>query len=114
MTSELATNAGTRECNKIADVPGFGTVWFDKRAIANIFGLSDLKKRHVIVYDSSKGDKFTVQMNDGDIDFACNKEGLYVYKVSDNYLQQVTQEKKKNGQSFIIETVAENRVGFSE
>jgi hypothetical protein len=29
-TLELATNAGTRKTKQIADVPGYGTVWFDK------------------------------------------------------------------------------------
>lgn len=102
VTLELATNAGTRECNKIADVPGFGTVWFDEEAIANIFGLSDLKKKHRVTYDSEKGDKFIVHMNDGDIEFICNPEGLYEYRVSNSYLNEVKSGKTK-GQSHIIE-----------
>jgi hypothetical protein len=95
ITLELATNAGTRECNKIADVPGFGTVWFDERAIANIFGLSDLKKKHDISYNSKNEDKFTVHMADGDVDFICNKDGLYEYKVSDDYLKLVAEKNSR-------------------
>jgi hypothetical protein len=53
-TLELATNAGTKTTKQIADVPGFGTVWYDETAIANIFGLSDLKKKHRITFDSDK------------------------------------------------------------
>jgi hypothetical protein len=34
-TLELATNAGTRTTKKLAKVPGYGTVWYDKTAIAN-------------------------------------------------------------------------------
>jgi hypothetical protein len=45
-TLELATNAGTRTTKKIAGIPGYGTVWYDKTPIANIFGLSELKKKH--------------------------------------------------------------------
>jgi hypothetical protein len=60
----LATNAGTRTTKKIADVPGYGTVWYDKTAIANIFGLSELKKKHRVTYDSEKEDAFIVHMND--------------------------------------------------
>jgi hypothetical protein len=45
-TLELGTNAGTRITKKIADEPGYGTVWYDKTTIANIFGLSELKKKH--------------------------------------------------------------------
>ena len=41
VTLQLATNAGTQESNQVAEVPGYGQVWYDSRAIANIFGLSD-------------------------------------------------------------------------
>ena len=113
VTLELSTNAGTREINKIANVPGFGTVWFDDEAIANIFGLSDLKMKHRVTYDSEKGDKFIVHMEHGNIEFICNPEGLYEYKVSDLYLNEVKSDKTQ-GQSHIIETVRENRVGFTD
>ena len=33
----MATNAGVRVTKQEADVPGFGTVWYDENAIANIF-----------------------------------------------------------------------------
>jgi hypothetical protein len=29
-TLELATNAGTKTTKQVAEVPGFGTVWYDK------------------------------------------------------------------------------------
>jgi hypothetical protein len=38
-TLELATNAGMKTTKQVADIPGFGTVWYDETAIANIFGL---------------------------------------------------------------------------
>jgi hypothetical protein len=38
-TLELATNVGLKTMKQIADIPGFGTVWYDKTALANIFGL---------------------------------------------------------------------------
>jgi hypothetical protein len=59
-TLELATNAGTKTTIQIADVPGFGTVWYDETAIAKMFGLSDLKKKHRITFDSEKEDAFKV------------------------------------------------------
>ena len=39
-------------------VPGFGRVWFDERAIANIFSIQDLKQNHHIYYDSEVEDAF--------------------------------------------------------
>ena len=38
----MATNAGTQITTQIADAPGYGTVWYDQWAIANIFGSKDL------------------------------------------------------------------------
>ena len=61
-TLELATNAGTSLSNEIADVPGYSMVWFDENAIANIFGLSELKKKYRITYDLEVDDAFVVHM----------------------------------------------------
>jgi hypothetical protein len=101
----LATNAGTRTTKKIAKVPGYGTVWYDETAIANIFGLSELKKKHRVTYDSEKEDAFIVHMNNDTLKFECNPEGLYTYKVSNEYLKK---------QSHLINTVKENRVGYTQ
>jgi hypothetical protein len=104
-TLELAMNAGTKTTKQVADVPGFGTVWYDKTAIANIFGLSDLKKKHMITFDSEKEDAFIVHMDKGTMKFKCNPEGLYTFEVSDKYLKK---------ESHLINTVKENRVGYTQ
>jgi hypothetical protein len=104
-TLELATNAGTKTTKQVAEVPGFVTVWYDKTAIANIFGLSDLKKKHRITFDSEKEDAFIVHMDKGNMKFKCNPKGLYTFEVSNNYL------KKEN---HLIKTVKENRVGYTQ
>jgi hypothetical protein len=80
-------------------------VWYDKTAIANIFGLSELKKKHRVTYDSEKEDALIVHMNNDILKFECNPEGLYTYKVSDEYLKK---------QSHFINTVKENRVGYTQ
>ena len=52
-TLSLATNAGVKQSNREAIVPGFGKVYYDKDAIANIIGFSDLKKKHLtLIYIS--------------------------------------------------------------
>ena len=76
-TLELATNAGTKCSNQEVDVPGFGRVWYDQDAIANICGFADLVKKHRIMYDSDKEDTFLVHMHDKTIKFECSPEGLY-------------------------------------
>jgi hypothetical protein len=59
-TLVLATNAGVTQSNKEATVPGFGKVCSDKDVIADIFGLSDLKKKYRVTYDSEKEDAFLI------------------------------------------------------
>jgi hypothetical protein len=93
-------NAGTRTTKKIANVPGYSTVWYNKTAIVNIFGLSKLKKKYRVTYDSEKEDAFIVHMNNNTLKFVCNPKGLYTCKVSDEYLKK---------QSHLINTV--KRIG---
>jgi hypothetical protein len=102
-TLELARNAKTTK--QIADVPGFNPVWYDETAIANIFGLSDLKKKHRITFDSEKEDPFIVHTDKQNMKFKCNPEGLYTFEVSNNYLKM---------ESHLINTVKENRVGYTQ
>jgi hypothetical protein len=80
-------------------------VWYDKTAIANIFGLLDLKKKHRISFDSEKEDAFIVHMDKGNMKFKCNPKELYTFEVSYKYL------KKEN---HLIKTVKENRVGYTQ
>ena len=57
---KITTNVGSRIVTEQAMVPGFGRVWFDERAIANIFAMQDLKQQHHITYDSEVEDAFLV------------------------------------------------------
>jgi hypothetical protein len=68
----LATNAGVKQSNYEANVPGFGKVYYDEDAIANIFEFSDLKEKHRITYDSDKEDAFLLHMNNKIIKFECS------------------------------------------
>jgi hypothetical protein len=86
-TLSLATNAGVKQSNRKANVPGFGKVYYDEDAIANIFGFSDLKKKDRITYDSDKEDAFLVHMDNEIIKFECSLDGLYQYSVSNGYQQ---------------------------
>jgi hypothetical protein len=61
-TLSLAANAGVKQSNCKASVPGFGKVYYNEDAITNIFGFSDLKKKHRITYDSNKEDAFIIHM----------------------------------------------------
>jgi hypothetical protein len=96
-------------------MPGFGNLYYDKDAITNIFGFSDLKKKHRITYDSnSKEDAFLVHMDNEVIKFECSPlEGLYQYSVSKGYQQGLIEDQKEDGASNLISTVAKNRQGYT-
>jgi hypothetical protein len=110
-TLSLTTNAGVKQSNQEAFVPGFGKVlsFYDKDAtIANIFGFSDLKQKHRITYDSEKEDAFLVHMeNEKVLKFECSPEGL----VSKDYKDDL--KKPEVGTSNLISTVTENRRGYT-
>jgi hypothetical protein len=58
-------HSGT-SCTRLqASLPGYGTVWFDPKGIANILSLSNLKKTYRVTLDSSTDDTFYVHKSDG-------------------------------------------------
>jgi hypothetical protein len=77
-TLVLATNAGVKHSNQEATVPGFGKVYYNKEAITNIFGFSDLKKKHQITYDSDKEDASIIYIDNETIKFECSSKGLSI------------------------------------
>jgi hypothetical protein len=79
-----------KKSNQEAHVPGFGKVYYNQDAIANIFGFLDLKKKHRITYDSEEEDAFIVHMDDHVLKFECTPKGLYQYEVSKDYKEDIT------------------------
>ena len=84
-TLEMATNAGTRLTNQEANVPGFGTIWYDEGAIVNIFSFTELVEKHQITFNSSMENVFLVHQPDKIVKFECTPEGLYTYRVDKDY-----------------------------
>ena len=77
---KIVTNAGTRIVSEQAMVAGFGKVWFDEQAIANIFALADLKKKYHVTYDPAIEDAFIVHReNKEPLKFKCTDHGIYVF-----------------------------------
>ena len=63
-------------------VPGFGRVWFDERAIANIFSIQDLKQNHHIYYDSEVEDAFFVhKRGKPPVKSKCTSQGIYAFTI---------------------------------
>ena len=103
---EIATNAGRRIVTHKAKVDGFGEVWYSEDAIANIFSLKDLIKKHKVTFDLSKENAFIVHRENDIIKFPANKLGLYTYEVPGS--------KAAIRPSHLIDTVKENRSGYTQ
>ena len=58
-------------------VLGFGKVWYDKKAITNIFSFSEMEDKYCIIYDSSIKKAFKVHLPNKIIKFKRSDNGLY-------------------------------------
>ena len=76
----LSTNVGSKVNKTQVKVPDYGTVWFDKDSIANIFPLTNLIKKYRVTFDSEQENTFVVYTSRGQMKFSGNKQGLYVFK----------------------------------
>ncbi len=83
---DIHCNAGITSTNLIGDLPGYGTVWFHPKGIANILSLARVKERgYRVVYDSEHGNCFRVTKPDGSIrTFRQSNRGLYYMSIDDN------------------------------
>ena len=59
-TLNLACNAGVLKTDHQAKVPGCGSVWFDDSAIANVFSLAKMVKKHRVQFDSAVESAFVM------------------------------------------------------
>ena len=109
-TLEMATNTGTRLTNQEANVPGFGTIWYDEGAIANIFSFAELVDKHRITFDSSVENAFLVHQPDKIVKFERTPEGLYTYRVDKDYKKSLMEK----GNSHLVTTLSENRKGYTD
>ncbi|KAL7578956.1 hypothetical protein ACA910_006924 [Epithemia clementina (nom. ined.)] len=80
-TMDLSTNAGKLKVRHKATVPGFGLVWFDHRAITNIFSFAEMEDRHRIAYEDHKGTTaLVVHLAESQARFRRSENGLYYFK----------------------------------
>jgi Zinc knuckle len=57
---DIHCNAGVTSTNLVGDLPGYGTVWYHPKGIANILLLNRVKAKYHVTYDSTNGNAFTV------------------------------------------------------
>ena len=89
--TEIQTNTGTGQVTKEGDVPGFKTVMFSEKVIANLLALNEVCEKYHVTFDSKKENAFNVKLNDGRVmKFSCDKEGMYLYSPGEHEEQVET------------------------
>ena len=104
-------NARSHLTNYVGDLPGYGTIWYDPKAIVNILSLRRVRDRYHISYDSVD-QQFVVTK-------PCGKE--FVFKESDGGLHYMDTTCPEQGQGhghkqqhvFMVNTVKDNRKNFT-
>ncbi|GAX11354.1 hypothetical protein FisN_22Lu047 [Fistulifera solaris] len=81
-TLRINTNAGVATTNMMADLRGYGSVWFYRQGIANILSLALVKKKFRVTFDSGDGNAFILHKEDGETrQFQESDGGLYYLEV---------------------------------
>ena len=100
-------NAGSRLTNLVSDLSGYGTVWYDPKAIANILSLWWVRDHYHISYDSSHR-KFVVTKPSGkEFMFQESEGGLHYLDTTHQQGQQ------QQGHVFSVNTVKDNKKNFT-
>ncbi len=78
---KLFTNGGTLETNLKADLPNWGEVWYNPKAITNIFSYAEMADKYRVTYDSKDHDSFIVHLPNRQVKFErMPLMNLYVHK----------------------------------
>jgi Zinc knuckle len=99
---DIHCNAGITSTNLKGDLPGYGTVWYHPKGIANILSLSRVKENgYRVTYDSNNDTGFTITKPDGSTRmFKESNKGLF-------YLDTTSHS------TVLVNTVANNRSQYT-
>ena len=109
----MKTNTGERRLQEYGTLPGFKQkAWLDEDSIMNIFSLAELIKDYRVTFDSKEENAFVIHAGNEKIKFACSEEGLYYYKLPENFMKQ--QDKIESTGVQMVNTVNENKMYHTE
>ena len=79
-TLKAYTNGGRHDSNKVADLPGFFTVWFNPSSMINILAWCNVTNKFRITADTSVGKYITVHLSpERRMIFEEVRSGLYLF-----------------------------------
>ena len=97
-------NAGVTRTKMVGDLPGYGTVWYDTRGIANILSFAKVCRKHRVTYDNTKNE-FVVHKANVTHHFRPSPDGLY-------YLD--TAEARSKQSALFLTTVEDNKDKYTK
>ena len=107
---KIQCNAGTRVTNLVADLPGYGPVWFDPKAIAIVLSLKLVKKKYQVNYSSNGDEGFVVTKPTGEkFQFVESTSGLHYLDTSGGDEDKI----KIKNTTLVVNTVKENRRNYT-
>ena len=97
-TLYLSTNGGVLKCDQKGELPGYGEVWYDEKAIANVISFSNAEKKgkYQITYNQDVG--FTMKnLINGNVNvFKKDETGLFTTPMEkDINMMNTVEENKK-------------------
>ena len=104
-------NAGSRLTNLIGDLPGYGTVWYDPMAIANILSLRQVRNHYHVMYDSTHHKLIVTKPSGKEFAFQESKGGLHYLDTTcpHDEQHQHQQQCQQQGHVFAVNTVRDNK-----
>ena len=96
-------NAGSHLTNLIGDLPGYGTMWYDPKAIANILSLRRVQDHYHITYYGADQRFIITKPSRKEFAFQESEGGLH-------YLDTAcSQGEQRQGHVFAVNTVKDNK-----
>ncbi len=105
---KLSTNGGVLETNRKAGLPEWGEVWFNPKAITNIFSRAEMADRYRMTYDSENQDAFIVHLPKQQVKFDRIGMDLNVHK------WRPSKDNADSKHSQFINTVKENTTFYTQ
>ena len=69
--------------NRVGNLPGYVTVWYEPTGIANILSMLRATKKFRVVFDSEGENFFRMVLQDREVRFQLIPNGLYYFDATD-------------------------------
>jgi hypothetical protein len=93
--------ARQRTTNMVGNRPGYGTIWYNPKSIANILSLKRITEKYHVVFDSKHSGSFIVTKPNGTVfEFQESNGGLYFLDTD-------------KSATVLVNTVADNKVNYT-